>query len=77
VSAPHELPRDHFFASRVVSFHVLVQNLDEFGYDAIALERGEQAVVDVGRGFGFFECAGQGNAQAGVISLKKVQPSSE
>jgi hypothetical protein len=60
-----------------VAFHVLIQNLDELGDDVIALERGEQAAIDLNRGFGYFKSAGQGNARlACAISLKKVQPSS-
>jgi len=60
-----------------VALHVLIQNLDELGYDVVALERGEQAAIDVDRGFGFFESAGKGNARvACAISLKKVRASS-
>ena len=52
-----------------MAFHVLMQNLDELGDDVVALERGEQAAIDVDRGFGFFEGAGQGNAEAGVFGF--------
>ena len=46
---------------------VLIQNRDELGDDLVALQRGEQAAIDVDRGFRFFEGAGQRDADVGVL----------
>ena len=56
------IPRADCFPRCVMGVHVVVENLDELGYDLVAFERGEEAAVDVDGGFRFFEGAGQRDA---------------
>ena len=58
-----------FGVRAVVRFDVLVQDADEVGDDGIALEGNEEAAVGVDRGFGFFEGAGERDADVGVFGL--------
>src|SRR5713101_1307480 len=60
-----------FFGGRfflcVVRFNVVVENLDELGDNAVALQRGEQAAIYIDGSFGFLERSGQGNTETGVF----------
>src|ERR1017187_3874501 len=53
----------------VVGIHVGVQNLQEFGHNAVALERSHQAAIDVHGGLGFLKGARQRNPDVGVLAL--------
>src|SRR6202023_1441204 len=55
--------RDFFLC--VVRFNVVVENLNELGDNAVALQRGEQAAIYVDGSFGFLERSGQGNTETG------------
>src|SRR5271154_69737 len=58
-----------FFFGGVVRFHVVVEDLDELGYDLVALERGEQATVNVDRSLRLFERSRQRDAEACMFRL--------
>src|ERR1700688_74083 len=55
----------------VVTGHVGIQDIDEFGHDVVALEGGHQAAIHVDRGLGFFERAGQRNAEDRVLGFAR------
>src|ERR1043166_794914 len=52
-----------------MGIHVGVQNGDEFGDDAVALEGSHEAAIDVHRRFGFFKGAGKRDADVGVLGF--------
>src|ERR1700724_1221341 len=49
----------------IVRFNVVVENLNELGDNVVALQRGEQAAVDIDGSFGFLERSGRGNTETG------------
>src|ERR1700686_189785 len=51
----------------VVRFNVVVENLNELGDNAVALQRGEQAAIYIDGSFGFLERSGKGNTKTGVL----------
>src|SRR4029077_18378230 len=57
------------FSGGVVGFDVVVENLDELGYDPIAFEGGEQAAVHVDRGLRFFGGSRERNSEACVLGF--------
>src|SRR5208283_578165 len=60
---------DQLLFYRVVRIHVVVENLDEFSDDVVALERQHEAAVNVNRSFRFFEGSGQRDADVGMLRL--------
>src|SRR5260370_20126380 len=62
-----------FFGGRlflcVVRCNVVVENLDELGDNAVALQRGVHAAIHIDGSFGFFERSGQGNTEAGAFGF--------
>ena len=54
----HRFCRD-LHSGSVVRFHVFIQDLDELRDNPFALQRGEEAAIDIDRRLGFFERPGQ------------------
>ena len=53
----------------VAFFYVFVEDDLEFFDDVLAFEGGEEFAVDVDGGLGFFEGAGEGDADVGVLGF--------
>ena len=53
----------------VAFLDVLVEDDLELFYDLVALEGGEEFAVYVDGGLGFFECAGERDADVGVFAF--------
>src|SRR6266403_5654794 len=66
--APSRVLYNRFlFSGRVVGFDVVVENLDELGYDLVAFEGGEETAIHVDGGFRFFGGPRERNSEACML----------